>query len=82
MEQQYCGKHVNNPFTKGSAPGSISYETKSIRGNQKPQTFSKCANAKCMKIRATRKRLSIVRVHGSLMCLIFFTASCSFLLAY
>ena len=60
---------VNNPFTKGSAPGSVSYETRSIRGNQQPQTFSKCATAKCVKIRAARKRLSIVRVHESLMCL-------------
>ena len=62
---------VNNPFTKDSAPGSICYKTRLIKGNLQPQTFSKCAAAKCMKIRATRKRLNTVRVHESLMCLIF-----------
>jgi len=40
---------VNNPFTKDSAPGSVCYKTRLIRGNQKPQTFSKRAAAKCIK---------------------------------
>ena len=30
---------IKNPLRKGSAPGSISYETTSIRGNQQPHIF-------------------------------------------
>jgi len=56
---------VNNPFTKGSAPGSISYETMSIR-DQQPRTIFKVWGCQVHENKDCKKNIT-VRVHGSLM---------------
>jgi len=72
MEQQWCGKqqltlhsqnvqHLDQSDMKPRKLWKISSHT----------LFSSCGAPKCMEIRAAKKKLSIVKVHGSLMCPIF-----------
>ena len=59
---------IKNPLRKGSAPGSISYETMSIRENQQPHIFFKVWSCQVQENKDCKERLSIVIEHGSLMC--------------
>ena len=72
MEQQSCGKHqLRIHSEKDQHLGQSIMKPRQSEETSSPTFFSKCGAARCRKIRTAKKRLSIVKVHGSLMSKIF-----------
>jgi hypothetical protein len=73
MEQQRCGTHqLTIHSQKVMQLDQSLMKPRQLKEISSPTHFSKCAAGKCVKIRDAKKRLSIVKVHGSLICPSFF----------
>ena len=70
--EQSCGKHkLRIHSEKDQHLGQSLMKPRQSEETSSPTFFSKCVAARCRKLRGAKKRLSIVKVHGSQMCPIF-----------